>query len=151
MRAVRMGPAPVKPMQERFWPVRRMLSWLIMTPALIAVVVFALNNKTPVILDLWPFGVTIEMPVYLAFLLALVAGALIGGFAAWLGQGRARSALREQAYQGEVARRELNAEREKTAILQRELDHQRVAGKQPDVALQNLPVAVQETLPPPMA
>jgi len=135
-------------LQERVGPVRRMLSWLIMAPAFIAVVIFALNNKTPVILDLWPFGLTVEMPVYLAFLLALVLGVLLGGFAAWLGQGRARSALRDQAYQGEVARRELNAEREKNILLQRELDHQRVAGKQPDVALHTLPVAVQETLPP---
>lgn len=127
---------------------RRFLSWLIMAPAFIAVIVFALNNKTPVVLDLWPFGVTVEMPVYLAFLAALVAGALIGGVAAWLGQGRARGALREQAYQGEVARRELNAEREKLATLQRELDHQRVVGTTPGVAVQALPTTVQETLPP---
>ena len=122
-----------------------------MVPAFIVVVVFALNNKSPVMLDLWPFGVVVEMPVYLAFLLALAVGALIGGTAAWLGQGRARSALREQAYQGEVARRELNAEREKTATLQRALDHQRVAGTQPDTDMQTLPSAVQETLPPPAA
>lgn len=125
-----------------------MLSWLIMAPAFIAVVVFALNNKTAVILDLWPFGLTVELPVYLAFLLALVLGVLLGGFAAWLGQARSRSALRDQVYQGEVARRELAAEREKNVILQRELDHQRVAGKLPDVAVHTLPTAVQETLPP---
>ena len=117
-----------------------------MTPAFVVVIVFALNNKTPVVLDLWPFGITVEMPLYLTFLLALVAGALIGGTAAWLGQGRARGSLREQAYQGEVARRELNAEREKSATLQRDLDRQRVVGEAAtDVASRG----VQETLPPP--
>lgn len=132
---------------------RRFLSWLIMVPAFIAVIIFALNNKTPVVLDLWPFGVTVEMPVYLAFLTALVAGALIGGTAAWWGQGRARGALREQAYQGEVARRELNAEREKLATLQRERDNQRSRDQTPGMALPTPgpatgPTPGQETLPP---
>ena len=127
---------------------RRILSWLIMAPALVAVVVFSLNNKTMVSLDLWPFGLMIDMPLYLAFLAALAAGVLVGGLAAWLGQGRARGALREQVYEGEVARRELNAEREKNIILQRELDHQRVIGAQPAAAMQSLPAQVHETLPP---
>lgn len=127
---------------------RRFFSWLIMAPAFVAVVVFALNNKSPVALDLWPFGLVIEMPIYLAFLAALVLGALLGGIATWLGQSRARGVLREQAYAGEVARRELNAEREKNATLERELDHVRVVGRLPDAPLRPLADAQQETLPP---
>lgn len=128
---------------------RRILSWLIMIPAFIAVIVFALNNKTPVALDLWPFGFQVEMPVYLALLLALVMGVLLGGVAAWLGQGRVRSALREQTYAGEVARRELNIERDKAANLQRELDHVRVNGRLPEAPLPPLAELRQETLPLP--
>lgn len=128
---------------------RRILSWLIMIPAFIAVVVFALNNKTVVALDLWPFGFQVEMPIYLALLLALVAGVLLGGVSAWLGQGRVRSALREQTYAGEVARRELNVEREKAANLQRELDHVRVSGRLPEAPLPPLSELRQETLPAP--
>ena len=125
---------------------RRLLSWLMMVPAFIAVVVFALNNKTHVVLDLWPSGLVVEMPVYLAFLLALAAGALIGGIAAWWGQGRARGALREQAYDGEVARRELTAAREHNTALQRELDQLRTTAMPSDT-----PPPKQETLPPPAA
>lgn len=99
-----------------------------MVPALAAVVVFALNNKQSVALDLWPFSLLIEMPVYLALLLALALGALIGGTAAWLGQGRVRSKLRDQAYEGEVARRELTQERERALNLERELDKLRAHG-----------------------
>lgn len=106
---------------------RRILSWLIMAPALVAVVVFALNNKSPVALDLWPFSVLVEMPLYLALLLALALGALAGGFAAWLGQGRVRANLRDQAYEGEVARRELAAERDRCERLQRDLERLRAA------------------------
>ena len=130
---------------------RRFFSWLIVVPALVAVTVFAINNKSPVVLDLWPFGLMVEMPVYLAFLLALAVGALVGGTAAWLGQGRVRGALREQAYEGEVARRELNTEREKTANLERELDRLRAAGPPTDAALTAPSEAKQETLPPPAA
>lgn len=108
---------------------RRILSWLIMVPALAAVVIFALNNKQSVALDLWPFSLLIEMPVYLALLLALALGALVGGTAAWLGQGRVRSKLRDQAYEGEVARRELIQERERALTLERELDKRRVHGE----------------------
>jgi len=129
--------------------VRRFFSWLIMAPAFVAVVVFALNNKVPVALDLWPFGLVVEMPIYLAFLAALVVGAVLGGIAAWLGQNRARGVLREQAYAGEVARRELNAEREKNANLQREMDHVRVVGHLPDAPLPPVGDVQQETLPPP--
>lgn len=122
-----------------------------MIPAFVAVVVFALNNKTPVVLNLWPFGLEVEMPVYLAFLLALVVGVLVGGVAAWLGQGRVRSTLREQTYAGEVARRELAVEREKAATLQRELDHVRVSGKLPEAPLPTLTDLHRETLPSPPA
>lgn len=108
---------------------RRILSWLIMAPALAAVVVFALNNKQAMAIDLWPFSLLIQMPVYLALLAALAVGALIGGFAAWLGQGRVRAKLREQAYEGEVARRELAQERDKAAELERELGAARARGK----------------------
>jgi len=123
--------------------VRRLISWLIMVPAFIAVTVFALNNKTSLVLDLWPFGLAIEMPIYLAFLVALAMGALLGGFAAWRGQSRARGALRGQAYEGEVARRELNSARETIATLQRQLDQQ--AGTPAPVT----PESKQEMLLPP--
>lgn len=126
--------------RRKVYAVRRLISWLIMVPALIAVTVFALNNKTSLVLDLWPFGLAIEMPVYLAFLLALAMGAVLGGVAAWLGQSRARGAFRGQAYEGEVARRELNSARETIATLQQQLDQKADASS---------PIPKQETLLPP--
>ncbi len=98
---------------------RRLVFWLIFVPALAGIVVFALNNRSVVAVDLWPFGVSVEMPVYLAFLLSLGVGVVLGGFVSWLGQSRTRAQLRERVYQGEVARRELAVEREKTARLER--------------------------------
>ena len=100
---------------------RRLISWLIMVPAAVAVVIFALNNKEPVALDLWPFAMVVEAPLYLLLTIVLGAGVVLGGVVSWASAGRLRSELRKQSYSGEVARRELKTEREKAAHLEAEL------------------------------
>lgn len=102
---------------------RRLITWLIMVPAALAVVVFALNNKEPIQLNLWPFAMIIEMELYLVLTIVLGVGVVLGGVASWAGAGRLRSELRTKTYTGEVARRELKAEREKTAALESDLKH----------------------------
>jgi len=136
--------------------VRRILSWaswLIMVPLFVASVVFALHNKSLVALDLWPFGLVVELPIYLALFAVLGVGVIIGGIVAWLGQGRVRSNLRAQAYQGEVARRALNAEREKLDALAQELNSAKSAPQSaataPASSSPTPAVGRQETLPPP--
>jgi len=100
---------------------RRLISWLIMVPTAVAVVVFALNNKQPIALNLWPFAIVIEVQLYLLLTAVLGAGVVLGGVVSWAGGGRMRSQLRKRSYEGEVARRELKTEREKTTALQAEL------------------------------
>lgn len=100
---------------------RRLISWLIMVPTAVAVVVFALNNKEPIALNLWPFAMVIEVQLYLLLTVVLGAGVVLGGVVSWAGGGRVRSQLRKRSYEGEVARRELQTEREKTTALEAEL------------------------------
>jgi len=100
---------------------RRLISWLIMVPAAVAVVIFALNNKDAIALNLWPFAIVVEAPLYLLLTIVLGAGVVLGGVVSWAGAGRLRSELRRQSYTGEVARRELKTEREKAAHLEAEL------------------------------
>lgn len=100
---------------------RRLISWLIMVPAAVAVVIFALNNKETVTLNLWPFAMTLDVELYLLMTIVLGAGVVLGGVVSWAGAGRLRSELRKQSYTGEVARRELKSEREKNAHLEAEL------------------------------
>lgn len=100
---------------------RRLISWLIMVPAAVAVVIFALNNKAPVALDLWPFAMTVEMELYLVLTAVLGVGVLLGGVASWAGAGRLRSELRKQSYNGEVARRQLKSEQERAQQFEAEL------------------------------
>jgi len=133
--------------------VRRIITWatwLFMAPLFAASIVFALNNKAPVALNLWPFGLVVELPIYLAMFFVLGVGVLIGGLVAWLGQSRVRSTLRAAAYDGEVARRELKTEREKLDALARELN----AAKSAPAATSSSTVPTSgtiETLPPPQS
>jgi uncharacterized integral membrane protein len=50
---------------------------------LLFAVCFALANRQQVALDLWPFGVTLQAPLFLSSLGALAAGMLIGGLFVW--------------------------------------------------------------------
>ena len=100
---------------------RRLISWLIMLPAAVAVVVFALHNKEPVALNLWPFAMVIEIEVYLLLTGVLAAGVVLGGVVSWAGAGRVRSELRKASYNGEVTRRQLESEYKKSAQLEAEL------------------------------
>lgn len=61
----------------------------------VIVVAFAVANRAPIDVSFAPLPVLIELPVYGVFLLGLVLGALIGGFAIWIGDfGERRQARR---------------------------------------------------------
>ena len=53
--------------------------------ALIVIIAFAVANRMPVDVGFAPFPITVELPLYGAFLLGLVVGVLIGGIGVWLG------------------------------------------------------------------
>jgi uncharacterized integral membrane protein len=63
----------------------RSLRLLLGLVALILIVAFAIANRTPVDVSFAPLPVTIELPLYGAFLFGLVIGVLIGGIGVWLG------------------------------------------------------------------
>lgn len=100
---------------------RRIFTWTILLPAAVAVLVFALNNRQGVAIDLWPFGIVVEMPVYLAFLVLLGIGALIGGIVSKLAGGAARASYRTVKYELEVKSRELEKINSKCQSLEAEI------------------------------
>ncbi|MGE0259712.1 MAG: LapA family protein [Alphaproteobacteria bacterium] len=63
----------------------RVLYWIILGLAALALALFAASNRTTVALGLWPFGLALELPLYLAILLTFLAGFLCGALAAWFG------------------------------------------------------------------
>ena len=83
------------------------LKWLILTPLVLALAVFALLNRqsVPVVLD--PFGTDIpglrfEAPLFFVMLLCGAIGVIVGGLVTWFSQGRHRRNAR--AARAEVGR-----------------------------------------------
>ena len=85
------------------------LSWIITIPVMLVVLVFAIANRTPVELNLWPLPWRATLPVYLVILVALLVGFLLGALVALLSGGRRRQQTRAR----------LRAANEDLAALQR--------------------------------
>jgi len=75
--------------------------FLIFVPLGIVVLLLAIANRQLVTVSFDPFssgdipGPSITAPLFIVLLLALMAGALLGGVGAWLEQGKTRRALRK--------------------------------------------------------
>jgi uncharacterized integral membrane protein len=63
----------------------RIIRLLLALVALIVIIAFAVANRTPVDVSFAPFPITVELPLYGAFLWGLVIGVLVGGIGVWLG------------------------------------------------------------------
>ncbi len=72
-------------MARRNWAIK-LISFCITVPITAMVLLFAVSNLDPVPLKLWLVPGAIEVPLYLIFLLAFVAGFVIGGVIAWGGE-----------------------------------------------------------------
>ncbi|MEW6256624.1 MAG: lipopolysaccharide assembly protein LapA domain-containing protein [Pseudomonadota bacterium] len=78
---------------------KRALSVLIGLPLCIIVVALAVANRRPVPVSLDPFSpdtsaLTVQVPLFLILFGAVIVGVILGGVAAWLGQGRFRREAR---------------------------------------------------------
>ena len=78
---------------------RKIVSALILVPLAIALIVFAVANREIVTVSFDPFDSaqpawSLRMPLFVLIFVFLIAGVLLGGFAAWLRQGRHRRASR---------------------------------------------------------
>lgn len=79
---------------------------LLAAPLLFLLVLFALSNRQPVELGLWPTDVSIELPVSLAVLGIAGLFFLFGALVAWAGT----VAERERARRAEATVRQLEAQ-----------------------------------------
>ena len=74
----------------------RLLFWILVLLVAVMLAAFAVSNREPVSLGLWPLPWLLQMPAYLAVLGALLFGFLLGALAVWAGGGRRRRELRRQ-------------------------------------------------------
>lgn len=76
--------------------IRHVLRWIAGIPLLLLLVLFALSNMEPVMLDLFPFGeLPFQPPLSLALLTALGIGFLLGGLRVRIAEYRHRRAARQ--------------------------------------------------------
>jgi uncharacterized integral membrane protein len=86
----------------------RLIYWSATLAIAIVLTAFAVPNRERVEVVLWPF-LTLEAPLYLVTLLALLAGFLAGAVVAWIGGARWRRKARQRARRIEALERELAA------------------------------------------
>ena len=113
----------------------KVLFWIVVAPLAAAIIVFSVNNRTEVVLDLWPLDtVPMPVPVYALALAAVLVGFLAGGLIAWNSAGKSRKRARAEARRADQAERELTAAQDRIERLQSE-----AARQQPREDLVQLP------------
>ncbi len=74
-------------------------SWILTIPLTLVVVIFAIANREFVPLDLWPFGLSRPLPIFVLILGGMFVGFLIGALVMWLSSGKQRKRAREARHQ----------------------------------------------------
>jgi uncharacterized integral membrane protein len=93
---------------------RKIVATLILLPLAIVMIAFAVANRHIVSVSLDPFNgsdsaLALRLPLFVLIILLIIIGVLIGGLAAWVRQGKWRSAARRWERQAQALRKKLEA------------------------------------------
>jgi uncharacterized integral membrane protein len=99
---------------------RKIVTALIVIPAALVIVLFAVANRATVRVSLDPFAgdppmFGVSVPLFLLVLVVLVLGVILGGVSAWMGQSRWRRRARRLSA-------ELKASRAENETLRRQVE-----------------------------
>ncbi|MCP4383882.1 MAG: LapA family protein [Hyphomicrobiales bacterium] len=91
---------------------RRIAFYVLVVPLAILLIVGFVANRHLVVLSIDPFSaasstLSVSVPLFVLLFVALVLGVLVGGMAAWFGQGRWRRLARDE--KAEIDRLRLDA------------------------------------------
>lgn len=75
----------------------KLLFWIVGVPLVLAAAFFAVDNRAPVAVSFWPFADPLQVPLFLALIVPLYGGVVLGAVAAWISGGRARKRARSEA------------------------------------------------------
>ena len=104
--------------------IRKVVSRLILVPFGIMFVVFAVANRQTVVISFDPFDqvhpmLAVGLPLFALILFLVVGGVVLGGAAAWLGQGKWRWRARHFEAEVRSLRGELDALRRRGSAIER--------------------------------
>jgi uncharacterized integral membrane protein len=101
--------------------VSKVLFWIFAAPLAAVIIIFSVNNRADVVLDMWPLDTAPPpLPLFAVVLASLFAGFLIGAIIAWLSGGEARRRARRMARRAEAAERALAEAEEHIQALEEE-------------------------------
>ena len=112
----------------------RVLYWIVLVLAALALALFAASNRGMIAVGFWPFGLSLELPLYLAILLTFFAGLSCGALAAWVG--------------GRHWRREARQRRRRVTALESELEATQAQMGGPSLRASTMPPPGPELVPP---
>ena len=95
-----------------------LISWIAMIIVGILVVLFAISNRSVVILELWPLPYFVPFPFYGAELIAAFIGFIGGSVVAWFSAGRTRRKVRQTARKASGLEKDLDKLKEKIEELE---------------------------------
>ena len=113
----------------------KLLFWIVIALAGLALAFFAASNRGPVAIGFWPLSFALELPLYLALLLTFLAGVICGALATWVS--------------GRHWRREARRRRRGMAALEHELEATQAQMPGAEAAAPHTPPARPETPSPP--
>lgn len=85
----------------------KLLSWIVLTPLVLGLILFAASNRADVVLRLWPFDYELTAPVALVGIGGLFFGFLWGAVMVWISGGAARGRARREAHRADGAEKEV--------------------------------------------
>ena len=95
-----------------------LISWIAMIVVGIFVVLFAISNRSVVILELWPLPYLVPFPFYGAVLVAAFVGFIGGSVVAWFSAGGMRRKARHAARKASGLEKDLGKLKEKIEELE---------------------------------
>lgn len=84
----------------------RLISWIVMLPLIVAVIIFTVSNRGRVEIDLWPLPFVYDLPVFAVGLGGVLVGFLFGAVIAWLSGGKTRKFSRQLMRKLDSSRRD---------------------------------------------
>ncbi len=93
--------------------IRKIVTWIVIIPAAVVIIAFAVANRQAVAVSFDPFSTTAPayaatLPLFVVLFGALILGVIVGGFAAWLGQGKWRRRARRLEAELRAAQQEID-------------------------------------------
>ena len=111
--------------------VAKALSLMLVLPAGLVLITFAVVNRGPITIDFWPLPMDMQAPLSAMLLLSLIVGVIWGGVASWLAAGTGRRRARDNAQRANQAESESRDLKSRVARLETEVRDAKAPAKTP--------------------